>query len=53
MSATKKKKFDHVKISRKSIPSVTNTSFNMERFMWTGIDKVATYSTQQDETLES
>ena len=34
----KKKKFDHLKISKKSIPSITNTNFNMQRFMWTGID---------------
>ena len=45
MSANKKKKFDHVRISKKSIPSVTNTNFDMERFMRTGINKVATYST--------
>ena len=53
MRANKKKKYGQIKINRKSKPSITDPSFNMEKFIWRGIDKVATYSPHQDDVRQS
>ena len=52
MSPSKKKKYEQIKISMKSIPSVTNTNFDMKRFMGSSIDKIASYTTH-DDAIES